>query len=110
MAHPNTLNDTPRPSRTRSASAPKSHHPRGLTHYLLPHVERRRLGVREGIGAGLNPDRQSLTCASTASLKLVALRTGFDCPEGASRDLLYRRNARQGHDFRLGLSYECRRG
>src|SRR6478672_4739944 len=31
MAHPNTLNDTPRPSRTRSASAPKSHHPRGLT-------------------------------------------------------------------------------
>ena len=33
-----------------------------------------------------------------------------DCTEGSSRDLLYRRNARQGHDFRLGLSYECRGG
>jgi hypothetical protein len=37
------------------------------------HVERRRLGVREGIEAGLNPDWESLTCASATILKLVAL-------------------------------------
>jgi hypothetical protein len=39
----------------------------------MPHVERRRLGVREGIEAGLNPDWESLTCASATILKLVAL-------------------------------------
>ena len=44
-------------------------------------VERRRLGVREAIEAGLNPDWESLTCASATILKLVALRTGIDCPE-----------------------------
>jgi hypothetical protein len=39
----------------------------------LPHVARRRLGVREGIGAGSYPDWESLTCASATNLKLVAL-------------------------------------
>jgi hypothetical protein len=49
MAHPNTLNDTPRPSRTRSASAPKSHHPRGLT--LQPAVANAALLTRRDVNA-----------------------------------------------------------
>jgi hypothetical protein len=81
----------------------------GRRRYRAPDIQR-RLGVGEGIGAGSNPDLDRSPCASTTNLKLVALRTGFDCPEGAARDLLCRRNTRKRHDFRLGLSYECRGG
>jgi hypothetical protein len=44
-----------------------------VCHLLLPHAERRRLSVREGIGARSHPKWESLTCASAASLKLVAV-------------------------------------
>jgi hypothetical protein len=44
-----------------------------VCHLLLRHAERRRLSVREGIGARSHPKWESLTCASAASLKLVAV-------------------------------------
>src|SRR5215203_5985972 len=58
MAHPITGNDTPRTSTARPASAPETHHPRGLT-----------LGVKERkvLRANWNGNRQpstGLVCTS----------------------------------------------
>jgi hypothetical protein len=61
-------------------------------------------------GIGSNPDWESLSPVPLTVRSTCDYEWGVDCTEGALRDLLYRRNARQGHDFRLGLAYECRRG
>src|ERR1700742_1848004 len=59
---------------------------------------------------GSNPDWESLSAARLTARSTCDYERGVDCIQGALHDLLCRRNARQGHDFRLGLSYECRGG